>query len=308
MDCDTLVLSSNYHEEKIIRNFKNNKITKLSLAFCETLPENDLIQILSNNKKKILALDLSGLNLKYKLIKKIFNIHNLKSLSKLSLSGNKLGVYGAKLISTLTNLSYLDLSHNQIGNKGLKYFANHENLVNLDVSNNHICGLGIKYLGKKFSIHEINLASNDFLAECCEYFINLKIEKIDLQNNKIGNLGAKYLSKNKYFKKLYLNSCQIGNKGLIFLSNNKNLKEIYLHDNEITEISCYRNNKNLFILSVQGNPITEINFNDYFIPILYSNIYKLNYFSESNFIIELFFLLEKYFYFKIIKIIEFYLY
>jgi len=119
-------------------------------------------------------------------IQKLLSEKLNKSITSLSLAGNKIGYKGMEYLSKckfLENLISLNLSENNFGKEEMEVFSRcHylKNLRNLDLSGNHLGKEGMEYLSKC-----------DFLS---------KLNRLEIRNNNIGKEGMEYLSKAEFLK------------------------------------------------------------------------------------------------------------
>ena len=71
---------------------------------------------------------------------------NLTNLTSLDITGNMIGIDGAKAISGLTRLTSLDIGENGIGDEGAKAISRLKELTKLNISNNRIGPAGTRYI------------------------------------------------------------------------------------------------------------------------------------------------------------------
>ncbi|WP_265036212.1 leucine-rich repeat domain-containing protein [Wolbachia endosymbiont (group A) of Anomoia purmunda] len=147
--------------------------------------------------------------------KAVKKLAQLKNLTSLDLSSNKIDYEGVKELAQLKNLTSLNLSGNRIDDKGVKELTKLANLTSLSLISCLISVRGVKELAK---------------------FTNLT--SLNLSGNRIDDKGLKALTKSsclKNLKKLRLGEIEIGIEGIESLAEIKNSGVKLIHS--LKEIS-----------------------------------------------------------------------
>ncbi|WP_264711384.1 leucine-rich repeat domain-containing protein [Wolbachia endosymbiont (group A) of Andrena haemorrhoa] len=166
--------------------------------------------------------------------KAVKKLAQLKNLTSLDLSGNKIDDEGAKELAKLANLTSLDLSSNKIGYEGVKELAQLKNLTSLNLSGNKIGSEGVKELTKLANLTSLSLVNCGIGYKDIGELAQLKnLTSLNLSSDKVSDKGVKELAKLANLTSLSLISCLISVKGVKELAQFTNLTSLDLSGNEI---------------------------------------------------------------------------
>uniref|UniRef100_A0A8C1Y7R8 LRRNT domain-containing protein n=1 Tax=Cyprinus carpio TaxID=7962 RepID=A0A8C1Y7R8_CYPCA len=162
---------------------------------------------------------------------------NLKALSTLTLTNNKLEVLQPSLLTPLVDLNTLDLSRNLLTSLPEDAFQGLEKLGQLMLQRNAIRKLysstfqGLSHL-KSLFLQQNNLT--DIPAGIFDDLVNLEV--LHLQENKITQLPANLFSNLPKLKKLYLSNNRLSLLPSAIFLNLPNLTHISLYENQLSRL------------------------------------------------------------------------
>ncbi|WP_265016562.1 leucine-rich repeat domain-containing protein [Wolbachia endosymbiont (group A) of Andrena dorsata] len=186
--------------------------------------------------KNLTSLDLSSNKIDYEGVKELAQLKNLTSLN---LSGNRIDDKGVKELTKLANLTSLSLVDCGIGYKDIGELAQLKNLTSLNLSSDKVSDKGVKELAKLANLTSLSLISCLISVRGVKELAKFtNLTSLNLSGNRIDDKGLKALTKSsclKNLKKLRLGEIEIGIEGIESLAEIKNSGVKLIHS--LKEIS-----------------------------------------------------------------------
>lgn len=181
------------------------------------------------------------------------------SLQSMELKEHEISDEGAQALAR-TNLIRLNLTGNKIGVAGARAFASNKKLTTLNLYNNELGDAGAIIIAQNTSLISLNIGWNFIGDEGAEALsANRTITELHLDSNNIGDRGAQALASNNSLLVLGLKTNRITDSGVRGFANNHTLTELHLMDNKIADAGARSLAKNTKIttLGISGNPIGD---------------------------------------------------